>query len=256
MTLETVAQTLRDADTSGIPIAPIRDMINNGKDAYAVQDINTAHRLAQGGRLIGRKVGLTNPVVQKQLGVDQPDYGMLFADMDVPHDGIIPFIDGAQYKVEAEIAFVMGQDLSSPDIGMAEVIRSVDFALPALEIVGSRIANWDIQFTDTVADNGSSAFFTLGPSPRSLDKLDLTGCQMQMTLNGDDVSNGTGRACYGSPLNAVLWLARVMAAVGRPLKEGDVVLSGALGPMVPAVRGGQFVANIDGFGETAVRFGN
>lgn len=256
MTLETIATALRDAEKSGVPIAPIRDQIKTGEDAYAIQEINTVSKLTSGGRLIGRKVGLTNPAVQKQLGVDQPDYGMLFSDMDVPHDGTISFIEGAQYKVEAEIAFVIGRQLSAPDIGMAEVIRAIEFALPALEIVGSRISNWDIRFTDTVADNGSSAFFTLGPSPRRLDKLDLTGCQMQMRMNDEIVSTGEGRACYGSPLNAVLWLARVMAAAGRCLEEGDVILSGALGPMVSAVRGSRFVAEIEGFGETAVKFGD
>ncbi len=176
-------------------------------------------------------------MVQKQLGVDQPDYGMLFSNMDLPHDSIIPWKDAAQYKVEAEIAFILSKDLNNEDCGMAEVMRAVEYVVPCLEIVASRIANWDIKFVDTVADNGSSAFFTLGPSAKRLDKVDLLDCKMQMTLNKKLVSEGIGRACLGSPLNALQWLARIMAKANRPLSEGDVVLSGALGPMVAATAG-------------------
>lgn len=256
MTIENIARALRHAEKTGEPIAPIRDQITRAEDAYAIQDTNTRHRLAQGGRLVGRKVGLTNPAVQKQLGVDQPDYGMLFADMDVPHGDIIPWIAGAQYKAEAELAFVIGRNLDAPDCTMAEVMRAVEYVVPSIEIVGSRITNWDIRFIDTVADNASSAFFTLGPSARLLKDVDLLNCTMQTRQGDTVVSEGSGRACLGSPLNAVLWLAKMMAGVGRPLQEGDVVLSGALGPMVTATPGARFVANIEGFGETAIAFGD
>jgi len=256
MSLEQIAQSLREAERTGVPISPVRDRLLTSEDAYKVQDINTRRRLAAGGRLVGRKIGLTNPAVQRQLGVDQPDYGMLFADMEVIHDGVIPWSGGAQFKVEAEIAFVIGRDLPEPQTSMAELIRAIEFALPAIEIVGSRIANWDIRFVDTVADNGSSAFYTLGPSPRLLRHLDLIGCAMCMEGSDGSVSEGSGAACYGSPLNAALWLARVMATSGRPLGPGDVVLSGALGPMIAAASGVRYAAQIEGFGEPAVSFGD
>lgn len=255
MSLEQIAQDLRQAERTGVPVSPVRDRVLTGEDAYKVQDINTRHRLASGSRLVGRKIGLTNPAVQRQLGVDQPDYGMLFADMEVMHDGVVPWSEGAQFKIEAEIAFVVGRDLPEPQTSMAELIRAIEFALPALEIVGSRIANWDIRFVDTVADNGSSAFYTLGPSPRLLRHLDLTGCAMRMHGSDGSASEGVGAACYGSPLNAALWLARVMATSGRPLQPGDVVLSGALGPMITAAPSVRYSAQIGGFGETAVHFG-
>ncbi len=255
MSIEAIASALRQAEKTGEPIAPIRDRIAGPEDAYAIQDTNTRHRLNQGARLVGRKVGLTNPAVQRQLGVDQPDYGMLFADMDVAHGDIIPWSAGAQFKAEAELAFVIGRDLEAPDCTMAEVMRAVEYVVPSIEIVGSRIANWDIRFVDTVADNASSAFFTLGPSARLLKDADLLNCKMQTRQADTVVSEGSGRACLGSPLNAVLWLARVMAGVDRPLHEGDVVLSGALGPMVASAPGARFVAEIEGFGETAIEFG-
>lgn len=251
-----LALALRQAEANDTPIAPIRDRIAGAAQAYAVQEANTAHRLAAGGRLVGRKIGLTNPAVQRQLGVDQPDYGMLFADMDLPHGAELPWRPGAQWKAEAELAFVLGRALPHADGTMAEVMRAVEYVVPAIEIVGSRIADWDIGLLDTVADNASSAFFTLGPSARRLPGADLLDCRMEMRRNGETVSSGTGRACLRSPLNALLWLSRVMAAAGRPLGEGDVVLSGALGPMVTATAGSSFVAEIEGFGQTAIAFGS
>ena len=255
MNLQQIAEALRRAEASATPIPAIRAHLRSGEDAYAIQEINTTARLAAGGRLVGRKIGLTNPAGQAQLGVDQPDYGMLFADMDLPHGAVLPWSEGAQWKAEAELAFVIGRDLSQPDCTMAEAMRAVEYVVPALEIVGSRIAGWDIRFLDTVADNASSAFFTLGPSARRLIDADLLNCRMEMRAGAEVVSQGTGRACLGSPLNALLWLARTMARAGRPLAEGDVVLSGALGPMVTASPGARFTAEIEGFGETAIGFG-
>ncbi|MBA84947.1 2-keto-4-pentenoate hydratase [Thalassobius sp. S69A] len=255
MTPQTLADMLRTAEATASPIAPIRDHLPDAAAAYAVQELNTQARLKAGGRLVGRKIGLTNPAVQVQLGVDQPDYGMLFADMDLPHGDELAWSEGAQYKAEAELAFVLGRDLLHADCSMAEVMRAVEYVVPALEIVGSRIANWDIRFVDTVADNASSAFFTLGPSARKLTEADLLDCRMEMKSGDQIVSQGSGRACLGSPLNAMLWLARTMASAGRPLSEGDIVLSGALGPMVAATPGASFTANIEGFGETSIRFG-
>ncbi|WP_288350205.1 fumarylacetoacetate hydrolase family protein [uncultured Thalassospira sp.] len=255
LTPEIMAARLREAEQTNTPIDPIRESIANADQAYAIQEINTVARLESGGRLVGRKIGLTNPVVQKQLGVDQPDYGMLFADMEIDHGGEIAYAKGAQNRVEAELAFVIGKDLPEPQTSMAEVLRAIEYVVPSLEIVGSRIRDWDIGFVDTVADNASSAYFTLGPSPKRLSDVDLLNCKMEMTCNGDQVSAGAGRQCLGSPLNAVLWLARVMAHVGRPLGEGDIVLSGALGPMAAASADTVFTAQIEGFGETSVRFG-
>lgn len=253
--LEAIAAALRAAESDGQPIAPVRDRITTASEAYEVQEINTRLRIASGGRLVGRKIGLTNPAVQKQLGVDQPDYGMLFADMDMNHGAELPWSQGAQWKVEAELAFILNRELPHADCSMAEVLRAVEYVVPSIEIVGSRIADWDIRFVDTVADNASSAFFTLGPSARRLSGTDLLDCRMEMTCGDEIVSQGTGRACLGSPLNAVLWLARTMACVERPLAEGDVVLSGALGPMVAARPEARFTARIEGFGETAIAFG-
>ncbi len=254
--IQQAAELLRGAAISGTPVTPVRDLISAGgvDAAYAVQDVNTRHYLDSGRRLVGRKIGLTSLAVQRQLGVDQPDYGMLFADMDVPEGIPISLNQVIQPKVEAEIAIVIGRDLLYPDLTTAEMIRAVEYVVPAIEIVDSRVANWDIRIWDTVADNASSGLFVLGAVPRKLEALDLRECGMVMEIKSEPVSVGAGIACLGSPITASLWLARVMARVGRPLLEGDVILSGALGPMAGVSRGDVVEARINGVGTVRAAF--
>ncbi len=241
------------------PIAPVRDeLVANGdvNAAYAVQEINTKRWLAQGRRLAGRKIGLTSVAVQKQLGVDQPDFGMLFADMAVCDGEPVAAGRVLQPKSEAEIAFVLGRDLTGEQPTVADLMRAIDYAVIAIEIVGSRIANWDIRLVDTVADNASSGLFVLGNTPYRLDGLDLRDCEMVMTRasDGERVSAGRGEACLGHPLNAALWLARKMIETGRPLQAGDIILSGALGPMVAAQPGETYEARVSGLGSVRASF--
>jgi len=254
--IRTAADRLHTAATSGVPTAPIRDLLEAGDAAaaYAVQAINTERALAAGRRLVGRKIGLTSLAVQKQLGVDQPDYGMLFADMARPEGLDIPLADVMQPKVEAEIAFVLGRDLDGEQLTVADLFRAIDYAVPAIEIVGSRVANWDIRLTDTIADNASSGLYVLGSRPVRITDFDMRMCGMVMEKAGEPVSVGAGAACMGSPLNATLWLAMVMARVGRPMRAGDTILSGALGPMVPVGPGDVFDVRIDGLGSVRAAF--
>lgn len=250
------AQKLRDAYAREEACSPVRDLIPSGavQTAYDVQEINTQLWIAQGRRLVGRKIGLTSQAVQKQLGVDQPDFGMLFADM-AACDGE-PIASGAvrQPKAEAEIAFVLDRDLTQDQATVTDVIRAIAYAVVAIEVVGSRIANWDIRLVDTIADNASSGMFALGNTPFALNGLDLRDCTMQMTRDGEVVSTGVGHACLGHPLNATLWLVRKMVEVGRPLRAGDVILSGALGPMVAARPGDVFEARVAGLGSVRAAF--
>lgn len=251
------ADRLHDAARHGSPTAPIRDLLAPGDvaAAYAVQTINTERGIAAGRRLVGRKIGLTSLAVQKQLGVGQPDYGMLFADMARPEAVDIAIGDVLQPRAEAEIAFVLGRDLDGEQITVADLMRAIDFALPAVEIVGSRIANWDIRITDTIADNASSGLYILGSRPVRLGDFDPRLCGMVMEKDGEPVSVGAGAACMGSPLSATLWLAQVMARVGYPMRAGDTILSGALGPVVPVAAGDVFDVRIEGLGSVRAAFG-
>jgi 2-keto-4-pentenoate hydratase len=137
---------------------------------------------------------------------------------------------------------------------MVDLMKSIEYALPAMEIVGSRIAGWNIKFVDTVADNASSAAYVLGSTPRKLSKFDLRMCGMAMFSRGEPVSTGAGVACLGNPLNAMLWLARTMARLGSPMRAGDLVLSGALGPMAPVKPGDVFETRINGLGNVKAIF--
>ncbi|KAB2343752.1 2-keto-4-pentenoate hydratase [Actinomadura rudentiformis] len=250
------ADTLAEAERTAIPCPPVRKLFaaDDIDAAYAAQRIHTERALAEGHRVVGRKIGLTSPAVQAQLGVGQPDFGVLFADMAVPDGGEVRSGRLLQPKVEAEVALVLGGDLPHRDCTVADVLRAADFALPALEIVDSRVEDWDISITDTIADNASSGLFVLGGPPRKLTDLDLRGVEMSMSRNGAEVSTGSGADCLGSPLNAAVWLASTLAAMGDPLRAGDVVLTGALGPMAPAEPGDAFRADITSLGSVSVRF--
>ncbi|HTU11535.1 MAG TPA: fumarylacetoacetate hydrolase family protein [Allosphingosinicella sp.] len=235
---------------------PVRPLVERAgvEGAYAAQRLLEQEQVAAGARVIGRKIGLTSAAVQTQLGVDQPDFGFLTDLMAFGDAQELPFNRLIAPRVEAEVAFVMGKDLEDDGLALPQVIRAVEFALPAIEVVDSRVRDWKISIYDTVADNASSGLFVLGGSPRKLDRLDLRLCGMSLTSRGEPVSVGCGAACMGNPVNALLWLARTMQKNGSPLREGDVVLSGALGPMVPARAGATYSAAISGLGSVSAVF--
>ena len=237
------------------PVKPLLETA--GIDAaYAVQQLLTGQALDAGRRIVGRKVGLTSVAVQQQLGVDQPDFGMLFDDMEYGDGEEVPLSRLIQPKVEAEIAFVFERDLDAERPTLGNVLNALAYALPAIEIVDSRVRDWKISILDTIADNASSGLYVLGGSPRKIDSFDLRLCGMSLEQAGEPVSLGCGAACLGNPLNAVLWLARTAARIGQPLRAGDTVLSGALGPMVAVRPGDVFEARISGLGRVAAVFSN
>jgi 2-keto-4-pentenoate hydratase len=255
VSVDTLAKRLRDAYRQGA-VAPLRDGLspNDFEQAYAVQAINTGFWRDQGRRIVGRKIGLTSKAVQVQLGVDQPDYGVLFEDMAIADGGALLASRVLQPKAEAEVALVLAKDLDHPEAQVADIVAATDHACAAIEIVDSRIADWKITFADTVADNGSSAFFVLSQERKRLDGLDLYTCGMALEVNDQLVSLGAGAACLGHPLNAAAWLARTLARVGEPLKAGDILLTGALGPMVAITPGDRVEARIGGLGRVGFRF--
>ncbi|UUW88257.1 2-keto-4-pentenoate hydratase [Pimelobacter simplex] len=253
---------LATAQATRVPCAAVRDLI--GTDdlpaAYAVQQGLVRARIAGGVSVVGRKIGATSEAVQNQLGVDQPDFGYLLSDMDVS-DGA----DGApismrtlvQPRVEAEVAFRLGADIapaSEDEITLDLVRAAVDVALPALEIVDSRIERWDITFTDTVADNASSGLFVVGRDGLPLSEIEPRDVVMSLTIDGEERSAGTGAACLGDPLEALRWLAVQAYRFGDPLRAGHLILSGALGPFVPFAAGDRVTASISGFAPLTVTF--
>lgn len=247
---EDLARRLRDAYRAGA-VPPLRDGLDplDVAGAYAVQAINTRYWADQGRTIVGRKAGLTAKAVQQQLGVGQPDFGVLFDDMRIADGGRLDPARAIQPKAEAEIAFVLGDDLPDPATTGEQVAAVVASVHAAIEIVDSRIADWKITFADTVADNGSSAFFVLANEGLPIAGLDLYSAGMVMEINGQIVSLGAGEAALGHPLNAAAWLARKLADRGEPIKAGDVLLTGALGPMAALTPGDHVRAIIGGVGE-------
>lgn len=253
---EAAAERLLEAARQQHPCPPVRELLPDGDldDGYEVQTLVHA-RGSRGRRRVGRKIGLTSPAVQRQMQVDTPDFGVLFADMAYGDSEPIPFGDLLQPRVEAEVAFVLGADLPEHEVTGPELIGAVEFVLPAIEVVDSRIADWDISIFDTVADNASSGLFVTGGSPRRLQDIDdLRACEMTLVADGQVVSSGTGAACLGHPLNAVVWLANAVARRGEPLRAGELVLSGSLGPLAPVRPGEVYEAQISGLGSIRAAF--
>jgi 2-keto-4-pentenoate hydratase len=255
-TLQAAADALRRARATAKPIARISEShgIAGVDAAYAVAALNARARLAEGRRIVGKKIGLTSRAVQQQLGVDEPDFGMLFDDMERLDGDALPAASLMQPKVEAELAFVVGRDLRHEAPTYGEFIAALDCALPAIEVVDSAIADWRITLVDTVADNASSGLYVLGLRPLAIGQLAHSTLDMQLAVNGQLRASGNGAACLGHPLRAAYWLARTMAARGQPLRSGELVLSGALGPMVPVTAGDHVQVRIDTAGDCALRF--
>ncbi|MEC7762100.1 MAG: fumarylacetoacetate hydrolase family protein [Pseudomonadota bacterium] len=237
-------------------IAPIaeRHGLTTLEEAYQVQTLNTARWINGGRRARGFKVGLTSDAVQAQLGVDAPDLGRIWADQAYDDGSTVSLSHFMQPKAEAEIAFVLKRDLDDPTLSLTDLMSAIDYAVPAIEIVDSVIEDWKIGLIDTVADNASGGGYVLGASPRTLDRVDLRLAGSVTSVDGIPKAFGVAAACMGNPLNAALWLARTLAGFGDTLAAGDVILSGALSPMVPVAPNQSFTVEIQGFAPLSVRF--
>jgi 2-keto-4-pentenoate hydratase len=210
----------------------VRDLLGESdlRSAYTAQQINTERKVALGARVVGCKIGLTSEAVQKQLGVSQPDFGILTDTMQVNEIVPVSWSELMQPKAETEIAFVL-KSAPRGELTLESLAATIDYAVAAIEIVGSRISNWNIRVTDTIADNASASHFVLGSTRKRVGEIDLVNCAMQMRRNGEVVSE-----------------------VGAPLKAGDIILTGALGPMALVQPGDMFEATVSGLGSVQVSF--
>jgi 2-oxopent-4-enoate/cis-2-oxohex-4-enoate hydratase len=223
-------------------------------DAYRIQQRMVQRRTDLGERIIGKKIGVTSVAVMNMLGVDQPDFGYMLDGM-IHGDGAA--IDAASLiapKAEGEIAFVLKKDLMGPGVSAADVLAATEGVMACFEIVDSRITDWKIKIADTVADNASCGVFVLGDRMVDPRAIDLRTCGMVLEKNGEVVVTGAGAATMGSPVNAIVWLANTLGRLGIGLKAGEVILSGALGAMVPVKAGDNLRVAIGGIGGCAVRF--
>ena len=224
------------------------------EDGYHIQQRMIARREQDGERIVGKKIGVTSRAVMNMLGVYQPDFGYLLDAMIVNEGEAIDLATLIQPKAEGEIAFLLKRDLMGPGIGNADVLAATECVMPCFEIVDSRIRDWKIKIQDTVADNASCGVFVLGDRAVDPRRVDLTTCGMVLEKNGEIIATGAGAAALGSPVNAVAWLANTLGRLGIGLKAGEIVLSGALAAMFPAVKGDNFRVSIGGLGACSVRF--
>lgn len=255
--VEKAAGALLDAYATGVPIPPLTashpDM--SVDDAYAVQRAQADAWTAAGARIKGHKVGLTSAAMQRQMGVDQPDFGILLDSMFLPESAPIDTGRFLQPRVEPEIAFVLGRPLSGPGATAADAVAAVEYVLPALEVIDSRIADWKITLPDTIADNASSGGLVLGTRPVRLGDLDLALMGCLLHRDGVLIDTGAGGAVLGSPINALVWLANVLGERGIALEAGHVVLPGSITAAVPVAPGETLTATFAGIGSVTARFG-
>lgn len=249
------AEMLHEASTTGKTCPPVREIIDEFDldAAYQIQKYLTTKRLESGAKIVGVKIGLTSEAVQKQLGVDAPDYGMLFDDMQIENGGQISTDELMQPKAEGELAFVLNRDINA-SMSDEALKAAIDYACVAIEIVGSRIKDWDIRIADTIADNASASHFILSNEKMKVEEIDLVNCKMTMYKNGEIASEGHGADCMGSPLKSTQWLIDVMISLGRQLAKGDIILSGACGPMTSVESGDKLKVVFEGIGQAECSF--
>jgi len=257
---ETIIRELADelwrAQQAGVAVEPLtkRHPELGIDDAYAIQSLNIDRQVAQGARVCGRKVGLTSVAMQELLGVDEPDYGVLLDHMFIEDGDEIALERLLQPRIEAELAFVMDQDLTGPGVTAARALTAIAGVLPAVEIVDSRVANWEIKLVDTVADNASSGLLVVGGNLRKVTDVDLRLLGVVVTRHGELADTGAGAAVLGNPARCVAWLANKLAAFGASLHAGDIILPGAVHRMIGVLPGDMFRAEFAYLGSVTVRF--
>lgn len=249
------AAGLLDAYASGRPIPPLSAANPDFTidDAYRIQSIQVAAWVEHGDRIVGQKVGLSSRAMQRQMGVDRPDFGHLTASMFHTDDSVITarFI---QPRIEPEIAFVLKKGLVGPGVTVSQAVAAVDYVVPALEIIDSRIADWNIGIVDTIADNASSGGFVLGHRPRLLREVDLSLVGAVLQCDGEVVGTGAGGAILGGPLNSLVWLANTLGRLGVEIHEGAVVLPGSMTRAVPVPPHSSFRLDVAGLGHVRALF--
>jgi 2-oxopent-4-enoate/cis-2-oxohex-4-enoate hydratase len=247
---------LHRALESVTPIDPLVDLYPDLsiEDAYAVQMAAVSHRIAAGQRVVGKKIGVTSKVVMDMLKVTQPDFGHLLSGMAYSDGASISVGQFIAPRAEGEIAFVMANDVVGPGLTNADLLRNISHVMPCFEIVDSRIRDWKISISDTIADNGSSGAYVLGDQMVAPGALDLRNIGMVLEKNGEIIGTGAGAAAMGHPLSCVTWLANQLGAFGIPLKAGEVILSGSLSIMFPVAAGDSIQMTLGDLGSCRARF--
>lgn len=255
--IEVLGNALFEATESRKPIAPIREQLEDTtlNDAYAIQTVQLNRHLAAGRKLAGHKIGLTSFAMQKQLGVDSPDFGFFLNNMVYEAGATVPTNGFIAPKVEPELAFKLSKDLTGPDVTVADVLEATEAVYPAIEIIDSRVEEWNIKLVDTVADNASCGAIVLGAEPIAVPFEKLTEVPCTLRINGKEKDSGTGRDVMGHPAEPLAWLANVLSEQGVSLKAGQFVLTGSFTGALPVVSGEKVTADYGDLGSLEITFG-
>ena len=251
-----LAADLAQAERSRVPMAPLTDGNPDIDvvDAYEIQLINIRQRVAEGARIIGHKVGLSSKAMQDMMGVDEPDYGHLLDEMEVFENVPVKSSNFLYPRVEVEVGFILADDLPGAGCTEEDVLAATAAFAPAIELIDTRITNWQIKLCDTIADNASSAGWVLGEARVSPKDVDIRGICATLTNHGKVVAEGRSDAVLGNPVTAVAWLARKVESFGVRLKAGDIVLPGSCTRAIDAPPGSDFVADFAGLGSVRLSF--
>jgi 2-keto-4-pentenoate hydratase len=251
-----LAAALAQAERSRVAMSPMTDTYADIDvvDAYEIQLLNIRQRVAEGARVVGHKVGLSSEAMQKMMNVDEPDYGHLLDDMEVFEDKPVLTSKYLLPRVEVEVGFVLADDLPGAGCTEDDVLAATAAFAPAIELIDTRITNWQVKLCDTIADNASSAGWVLGKERVSPKDVDIRGIDAVLKCNGEVLGEGRSDAVLGNPVTAVAWLARKVDQFGVRLKAGDVVLPGACMRAFDAKPGDDFVAEFAGLGSVHLSF--
>ncbi|WP_312856847.1 2-keto-4-pentenoate hydratase [Arthrobacter mobilis] len=254
--LQQFADELLEATETLVPVAPLRTRLEgmDVADAYGIQDAQLRHHLATGRVLAGRKVGLTSPAMQAQLGVDSPDFGFFFEDMVYGDGARIPAAGFIAPKVEPEFGFVLKETLAGPGVSVEQARDAIGEVYAAIEIIDSRISNWDIALVDTVADNASCGAIAVGSTPLNVDVADLASVACALVIDGHPAESGTGAAVMGDPVAPLAWLANVLGEQGVALEAGQLVLPGSFTRALPVVADSTATADFGDLGSLTIHF--
>jgi 2-keto-4-pentenoate hydratase len=250
------ADLLLAAERRRAPISPLVSSFPgiDPQDAYRIQLLNIRRRVEAGAEIVGHKVGLSSRAMQEMMGVDEPDYGHLLADMRLSSEHPAAADRYCQPRVEPEVGFLLGADLPGEDCTEADVLAGTAALAPALELIDSRIEDWRIRLPDTIADNASSAGFVLGAERVDPHDIDLTAIGVTLHRNGEQVAVGRSDAVLGNPVIAVAWLARTVARFGVRLRAGQLVMPGSCTRAIDARAGDDFHAEFAGLGSVRLAF--
>ncbi|MDQ0257112.1 2-keto-4-pentenoate hydratase [Evansella vedderi] len=256
MDIQKAANALLKAEITKQPIEPFTSSAEeiSADDAYLIQLEQIRQKVEKGAVIVGKKIGLTSKVMQEMFNVNEPDYGHILDNMVYKNGETVLLDSFLQPRVEFEIAFVLKKDLTGPNVTVDEVIDAVDYIVPAIEIIDSRIKDWKFKYEDTVADNGSSGGAIVGGKPIKLSDVDLPAIRMNVYRNGELMDTATAEAVMGNPLHAVAWLANALSRYDISLHREEIILSGALSKAVPIQDGDTFIAEFDHIGAVSATF--